>query len=264
MDLNGIAALLVAAMVLVMFLGRYRPQINVEEVLCRTGTRIMPPEEQDATRMKIIQAGISITPEFLYGIKALLATGCILTSVLFILSLSLNWIALALLAPILYFVPDWWLSRKRARRQTEIKLALSDFSKMLAIALTAGAHLILALSEAAKAVGGSLKEEINITIKDHNAGKPISEALLDMAKRTDVDELNALVRTLSQAHAQGAQLAETMTAYSEQMRMVRKFETMEQAGKLSVKMVLPVLVFVLMPVLMVIGYPAVYSLKQAF
>lgn len=269
LNLNAIAGVLVGVAVALPIIGKNKPQVDMTQVLCRTGIRLLTPEEQNSMQMKLVQAGVDTTPEYLYGMKAILASGTILISFLFMMMFSTNWLSLALIAPILYFIPDLWLNKKRAARQGMIKMSLSDFAKWLAVALTAGTNLLTALSEAAKAIaskpgGIPLRDEVELTIKDHNAGKPLVESLYDMAIRTDVEELNSLVSTINQAYLQGAPLAETVSAYSSQMRMVRKFEAMEQAGKLSIKLIPIVLVFILVPILIVIGYPAVYSLMQAF
>ncbi len=261
MELTAAAAILTGSAILLPSVKRV-PKINTTEVLCRTGVRVATPEEQSLLQLRITQAGINIKPEWFMGLKVFTAGGWLILT-LPLLILSKSWLILTLFAPLFYFLPDWWLKNKRAARQSAIKLSLADFTIMLSTTLSAGAGLLTALRESARGAGGPLKDEIDLTIRDHLSGKPLMDALMDMSVRTDVDELNSLVRTLNQVYSHGSPLAETMQSYSEQMRLVRKFETMDAAGSLSVKMVIPVLFFILVPCIAVIAYPAVYALMQA-
>lgn len=169
-----------------------------------------------------------------------------------------------MIAPVLYFVPDFWLSDKISRRKSEIRLNLSDYTLYLSTALSAGSDIRLALSEAGRAVGGALKQETDRVLLECSTAMSLNDALNAMAERCDVDELRTLTRVLIQANRYGTPLADAMRAHSEQMRTVRRFEVMEAANKLSVKLVLPVLLFILGPCMIALDYPAMVSLMSAY
>jgi len=231
--------------------------------LCRTGTRILSEEERSVISLKIVQAGLNIKPEWFQGLKMFLAGVVVLLCVPLML-ISFNFLFLLPLALVLYLLPNAWLNSKRKARQSNIRRSLSEFTLLLSTVLTSGVNLITGLKEASNATGGPLRDEVERAIKNHMVGENLIDALANMAKRTDVDDLNSLVRTLNQASVSGSSLAETMQSHSEQMRLVRKFETMEQAGKLSVTMIFPVMIFILIPCMMVFGYPAMYALMRTF
>lgn len=238
-------------------------KVDIKEVLCRTGTRVLSPEEHSSLQSKISQAGLDIDPHWIQGLRVVLAGGIILITIP-LLFISLNYLAFVLLSPLLYYFPIYWLNKRTKARQAQIKLALSEFTILLSTTLTAGANLQAGMRASANAISGPLKDEINNTMKAYGSGQPFSEALLDMARKVDVDELTSLVQTLVQIHDKGAPVAETMKAYSKQMRITKKFATMEQAGKLSVTMLFPIVIFMLLPFLAVVLYPAGYAISNAF
>jgi len=236
---------------------------DIEEVLCRTGIRALSAEENNTLQIKINQAGLNTSPQLIQGTRVVLA-GVIILLTLFLTLSSPNALILLLLAPILYYFPILKINKKIKTRQTQIKQTLSEFTLLLSTTLTAGTNLQSGIRIAANAIDGPLKDEINNALRSYGAGQPFSEALLDMCRRTDIDELSSLVQTLIQIHDKGAPISETMKAYSTQMRTTKKFATMEQAGKLSVSMLFPIIIFMLLPFLAVVLYPAGHAISNAF
>lgn len=264
MDISITAGVLTSGAVLLSVLSQRQFQKpDIKEVFCRTGTRVLTPEENSTLQTKIAQAGLDIDSHWIQGLRVVLAGGLVLL-IIPLLLVSLNFLAFILLMPLLYYLPVLWLNKKIKARQAQIKLSLSEYTILLSTTLTAGANLQAGMRTSANAVNGPLKDEINNAMKAYGSGQPFSEALLDMARRVDVDELSALVQTLVQIHDKGAPVAETMKAYSKQMRITKKFATMEQAGKLSVSMLFPIVIFMLLPFLAVVLYPAGYAISNAF
>lgn len=269
-DTAIVSALLVGAAVALPPLARLIPsnRAQASEVFCRTGLRWSSEEERSKYARKLAQAGIDRKPEWFTGMRLSLL-GVFLIACVPMLLLGMNLFWMVLLAPFLYAAPDIWLNGKISKRKSEIRLALPDYTLFLSTALAAGTDIRLALREAAGAVGGPLKEEteralLDSDVSDIKKARTFGDALSDMAERCDVDELRALVRVLAQADRYGTPLATIMRDHSEQMRTARRFEVMESANKLSVKLVFPVLMFLLGPCMIAIGYPALVSLLSSF
>lgn len=264
LDVAAVAALLTGGAVLLPSLGRFASvnRVRASEVFCRTGLKLSSSEEQSSLAKKLAQAGIKEKPEWFLGLRFSLVGGFLVLYIpLLFMGADIFW--LVLLAPILYFVPNAWLNSRIARRKSEIRLALADFTLFLSTALSAGSDIRLALREAAGGAGGALQEEVERALLESSTGKRLSDALDEVADKCDVDELRTLARVLNQALRYGSSLAEVMQAHSEQMRTARKFEIVEAANKLSVKLVVPVLLFILGPCMIVLGYPAVVGLLKA-
>ena len=237
---------------------------RVHEVLCRTGVRLVSEEERTALGRKLAEAGLyDVSPDWFAGLRWALAGGfAALCLPLLLFGLDFFWVVF--LAPVLYVLPGAWLDSRISRRKSQIRLSLADFSVLFSTALSAGADVMLALEEAAKCVGGPLAEEVDRALKECQTGGSVTEALVGMAERCNVDELRGLVRAVVQSYRYGAPLAESVRAHAERMRSARRFEVMEAAGKLTVTMVVPVLLFMLLPSMLVLFYPAVVQLMQAF
>lgn len=264
MDISVAAGILTSMTILLSLLSQRRfKKPDIKEILCRTGTRVLNPQDNSVLQSKIRQAGLSIDPRLMQGLRVSLSGAIVLITMLLML-VSVNGLALILLAPLFYYLPLLWLNKKIKARQDQIKQTLSEFTILLSTTLTAGANLQAGMRTSANAIRGPLRDEINNVMKAYGSGQPFSEALLDIAGKVDVDELSSLVQTLVQIHDKGAPVAETMKAYSKQMRITKKFNTMEQAGKLSVSMLFPIVIFMLLPFLAVVLYPAGYAISNAF
>lgn len=264
-DTSIAAALLVGTAVALPALWNITPRDKnqLKEILTRTGVKWSSEEERGALGRKLVQAGLDIPPAMFAGLRVALSSGFVILCLpLMLLGLDLFWIIL--LSPALYFLPGIWLNGKVAERKSAVRQSLADFSVLFSTALAAGADLILALREAASGVGGPIAAELDHALREHGVGRNINDALMDMAERLDVDELRSLVRTIVQSYRYGTPLAQTMLDHSEQLRTVRRFEVMEAAGKLTVKLTIPVLIFMLVPCMIALGFPAAIALIEAF
>ncbi len=237
------------------------PQLDKKEVFTRTGVRLLSEEDKSLLSLQISRAGLDIQPEYFMGLKAGLTSLYLVTVVA--LSLISSWVLVsAVLAPAIYFLPGIWLKGKIQARKTELKKRLDDFAMYLSTALNSVPDLVDALNEAGKATGGIYEEEINTVLKENSSGKNLMDALVDMSIRTDIDELNSLISSISQIYVHGAKASDKMQEFADKIREGKRFDIMDQAGKVQIKLILVVLLFILVPILMVIGYPAAYSLMQ--
>jgi len=82
-------------------------------------------------------------------------------------------------------------------------------------------------------------------------GKSRTEALRELARRTGLDDIKALVAMLVQTERFGTSIAASLRIHSEDLRTKRRQRAEEMSAKTSVKMV-PALVFFIFPALMVV------------
>lgn len=266
MDSAVIASLLVGTAVGMPLYQKFRPKINTEEVLCRTGLRVINEEEKSLIQLKITRAGLDISPEYHYGMKAILAAGYLTILAVISIIFSLPFIAFILLLPgaaIGWSYPNMKLNKTISARQSEVRRKLDDFATYLSTALNSMPDIGSALYEAGNATGGVFQSEIEKVMKENASGKNLSDALYDWAYRMDVTEISTLVSAINQIYVKGAPAAEKMKEYADQIRMTKRYELMEAAGKLSIKLIFVVTFFMLIPLLMTIGYPSIVSLLKA-
>ncbi|HKU26526.1 MAG TPA: type II secretion system F family protein [Candidatus Sulfotelmatobacter sp.] len=164
-----------------------------------------------------------------------------------------------------FFLPRFALKRMIRHRQQRIRLGLPDALDLTVICVEAG----LALDQALMRVGQDLhhahpdlSEEFHLVNLEMRAGKPRAEALRNLVDRTGVDDIRALVGTLIQTDRFGTSVAQALRVHSDSLRTERRQRAEEQAAKTTIKMVPPLVIFVLPSIIFVTIGPAVIELVR--
>jgi len=164
-----------------------------------------------------------------------------------------------------FFLPRFVLKRMIRDRQRRITLALPDALDLTVICVEAG----LALDQALMRVGEDLhhahpdlSDEFHLVNLEMRAGKPRVEALRNLSERTGVDDIRALVGTLVQTDRFGTSVAQALRVHSDSLRTERRQRAEEQAAKTTIKMIIPLVVFVLPSIIFVTLGPAVIELVR--
>jgi tight adherence protein C len=172
----------------------------------------------------------------------------------------------AIAAGALGFVGPWiYLSRTARRRQSEIARQLSDVLDLLVVCVEAG----LGLFEAIKIVGTecerqqqAIGRELALVSSEISAGASLGQALRNLAERTAVEDIKPLAATLIQSEQLGAQIAPALRASSDALRTRRRLRAEEAAQKTTIKILFPLVLFILPSMLMVIMGPAVLQIVK--
>jgi tight adherence protein C len=164
-----------------------------------------------------------------------------------------------------FFLPRFLLKRMISERQQRIRLALPDALDLTVICVEAG----LALDQAMMRVGEDLhhahpdlSNEFHMVNLEMRAGKPRAEALRNLVDRTGVDDIRSLVGTLVQTDRFGTSIAQALRVHSDSLRTERRQRAEEQAAKTTIKMVLPLVLFILPSILIVTLGPAMIQLYR--
>jgi tight adherence protein C len=166
-----------------------------------------------------------------------------------------------------FFLPRFLLKKKLQERQRRIRLGLPDGLDLTVICVEAG----LSLDQAMMRVGNDLSHahpelsaEFHLFDLETRAGKPRVEALRNLADRTGVDDLRSLVATLIQTDRFGTSVAQALRVHSDSLRTERRQRAEEQAAKTTVKMIIPLVLFVMPSLIFVTVGPAVIQLLHIF
>ncbi len=166
-----------------------------------------------------------------------------------------------------YLLPELWLTRKVRRRQHRLRLALPDALDLLVVCVEAGLGLdqaILRVGQELTITHPDLTDELRMLNLEMRVGKKRIDALRELALRTGVDDIKALVAMLIQTDRFGTSLAQSLRVHSDTLRTKRRQRAEEAAAKTTVKMV-PPLVFCIFPALFVVILgPAVITLARQF
>jgi tight adherence protein C len=215
------------------------------------------------TRAWMIQAGLrdAMHVNYYFGVRVLLAVAGFAGVALF--SGFDDPFLLVGVPGLGFFLPRFVLKRMIKDRQQRIRLALPDALDLTVICVEAG----LALDQALMRVGQDLhhahpdlSDEFHLVNLEMRAGKPRADALRNLVDRTGVDDIRSLVGTLIQTDRFGTSVAQALRVHSDSLRTERRQRAEEQAAKTTIKMVPPLVIFVLPSIIFVTIGPAVISL----
>jgi tight adherence protein C len=153
-----------------------------------------------------------------------------------------------------YLLTSMGLARLAKRRQHRIRLALPDALDLLVVSVEAGLGLdqaILRVAEELAFAHPDLADELRLVNLEMRAGTGRSEALKNLANRTDVEDVASLVAMLVQTDKFGTSVAQSLRVHSDTVRTKRRQRAEEAAAKTGVKMVFP-LVFCIFPAIWVV------------
>ena len=180
----------------------------------------------------------------------------------------LNVVFVPLLAAVVgYLLPELWLMWRVQARQHRLRLALPDALDMLVICVEAGLGLDQALMRVAQELRithPQLSEELQLVNMEMRVGKTRLEAMRELARRTGVEDIKALVAMLIQTERFGTSIAQSLRVHSDDLRMKRRQRAEEMSAKTTVKMVPPLVFFIFPALMVVILGPAVIMLMRQF
>jgi len=154
------------------------------------------------------------------------------------------------------YAPIFLLNRASEARKVAIQKALPEFLDMVASTVQAGLALNAALAYAVEAARGPLGDEIKEALSEIRLGRARADALKAVGERTNHPALRNALRVMTQAERLGANVAKLLTDLAEDARHQRLMLVEEMAGKLPVKMVFP-MVFFMIPAIFTIIFGTV-------
>ncbi len=244
--------------------------VSAVSILRRLGA-YMPSSETETAglRKELIRAGIrseGAVPVF-YGLR--------IVSTLVMLALSLSMQPRignnpAMRMAVLLFgcasgwiLPRFFLEKKTARRQTVLRLSLPDALDLMVVTIEAGLGLDQAIQYVSRELEVShpvLSEELSLVTLEMRAGKRRSEALRNFAERTGESEIRKLVAILIQNDRFGTSMGESLRAHADFLRVQRRQQAEERAGKVGVKLVFPIFFFILPSMMVVAAGPGILQI----
>ena len=150
-----------------------------------------------------------------------------------------------------FFLPDLLVYNAGIKRQDELRRGLADALDMLTVCVEAGQGFDSALMQVARSVTGPVAGEFTRVLQEIQIGKPRGEAFSSLSRRTNVPEVKTFVTALVQADRMGLPIGSVLREQAQQMRLVRRQRAEEQAQKVPVKILFP-LMLCIMPALFVV------------
>lgn len=234
---------------------------------------VMPKsaEEMSTLREKLAQAGFRRED----ATKYFLASKTILGIALLVIALVIGWgggyeprkaISIAAFAGGLGFLlPNLWLALARSQRAEKVRNGLPDSLDLLVVSVESGLALDAGLqrvSDEMRNVHPELSEELQIATLETQMGVPRSEALENMSRRCGVSEMRALVAVITQAEKFGTSVAKALRTQADALRVKRRQKAEERAQKTTVKLMLPLILFIFPSIFVVLLGPAAMKIYE--
>ena len=165
-----------------------------------------------------------------------------------------------------FFVPDFWLNIAIKNRRERIRLSLPDGLDLLSICIEAGLGLdqaIVRLGQELRVSHRDLSEEFLQVNFEQRAGTPRLEAWKAFAERADVESVRSFVGMLVQTERFGTPISKSLSTFSDGLRTQRRQKAEELAAKTTIKLVLPLALFIFPDTFIVTVGPAVITVIRS-
>jgi tight adherence protein C len=162
-------------------------------------------------------------------------------------------------------IPTFWVTRRARMRTRLITHELSDVLDLMIVCVEAGLgiHESIALvgRECARH-GREIGAELMTVSREIGSGASFGEALRRLSDRLGIEELKPLAATMIQSEQLGAQVAPSLRANSDALRAKRRLKAEASAQKATVKILFPLVIFVLPAMLLVIVGPSLIHIVK--
>lgn len=224
------------------------------------------------TRKLLLQAGRAASEEDVIKyetqriVNVILA--CVVCLALIILLFSNTiFIACALLLLLVYRLPEMKLKREIKVRKKEFMRHLPDAVDLISICVQAGLSLdasFARVSEEFALSSQTVSIEFDRLNKDILAGLNRQEAYKNLVLRNENPDLQSFVALLIQTDKLGTSISQSLDAFCDALRTKKRQRIEELSQQASTKMTIPMVLFLLPSIFIVILYPAIQKIMEAF
>ena len=161
-----------------------------------------------------------------------------------------------------FIIPEYWLSKRVAKRSTEMVLQLPDALDLLTISVEAGLGFDAALSKVVEKMSGPLVDEFRQALAEVRMGRARRDALRDIVARSESRPIANFIGAIVQAEQLGVPIAKVLQIQSQQLRIERRQRAEEAAAKAPIKMLFPMVGCIFPTIFIVILGPAVVTVVR--
>lgn len=177
---------------------------------------------------------------------------------------KISLIALGAVVP--FFVPNLIVLHQVRRRREEIRQYLPDVVDLLEICVSSGIGLDMAwnlVSQEIHHVSRVLGTAMDLSNFEMHLGASRTEAMRSMALRTGADQMSSLAAILVQSERFGTSVAAALKEFAASMREERRMTAEENAEKMAVKMIIPMVLCIFPAVVVVTIGPAAINIVRS-
>jgi tight adherence protein C len=162
-----------------------------------------------------------------------------------------------------FWLPDLLLFNAGLKRQEALRRSIPDALDMLTVCVEAGLGFDAGLAQVARNADGPIAGEFARLLREMQIGKSRVVAFQDLSARTTVPELRIFVSALVQSDKLGIPLAGVLREQSSEMRVKRRQRAEEQAQKVPVKILFPLLLCIFPALFVVLVGPGAIQIAHS-
>lgn len=222
----------------------------------------------EAIRKQLRFAGMFMDPADFQFIKQAFLIGTVFVTLVVVIAVDMSPMIMLLVLAIGVLLgvmgPTMYLRSRVSGHQNGIKKQLPDAMDMLCVCIEAGLGFDAALLKVSQKLSGPFIDELMIVYREIQMGRTRREALQNLCDATNLDELKTFASALVQAEQLGIPINNVMRSQSEQLRVERSQAAKEKGMKASIKMLIPMLLFIFPVVFIILMGPTVLNIIDTF
>ena len=164
-----------------------------------------------------------------------------------------------------WLLPGIVLHKLVKRYRQKLQDALPDTVDLLGIVLGTGLALDQAMtrvSEEMQFIYPELASEFYTVVMQVKAGQDRSKAFNQLVRRTGIEDIKSLAAMIIQSERFGTSLSQALKVYAEALRTRRRLRAEATVGKAGIKMLFPVVLFILPALFVITLVPGVLSVLR--
>jgi tight adherence protein C len=161
-----------------------------------------------------------------------------------------------------WLLPKQVLYRLAARYKRRLTEALPDTVDLLGIVLGTGLALdqaMMRVSEEMQHIYPELANEFYTVVMQVKAGQERTKAFSQLVRRTGIEDLKSLAAMIIQSERFGTSLSQALKVYADALRTRRRLKAEAAIGRAGIKMLFPIVLFILPPLFIVTLVPGLLS-----
>ncbi|MCY4727548.1 type II secretion system F family protein [Nocardioides sp. STR2] len=163
-----------------------------------------------------------------------------------------------------YLLPNILLYNAGSKRETLMRKALPDALDLLTVSVEAGLGFDAAVGRVAQNTEGPLSQEFQRLLQEMQIGRGRVESMRAMAERSSLEDLRSFCTSMVQADSLGIPIGRVLRIQSQEMRTKRRQRAEEKAQQVPVKIMVPLVLFILPCLFLVVMGPAAIGIMDAF
>jgi tight adherence protein C len=236
--------------------GKRRPLDSLAGRLGDIAARRFERFSENEVRVKLVSAGMfGTSPRKVLGYQVLLAIGLAVITLWVVPVMGgsgiLTVVAAVAAGVFGWFAPMAYVDRRMRQRFHKIDRQMPELIDLLVVTIEAGLGILASMRVASDGLADPLGQELRLTLQEQRMGLSVFEAIDSLGRRADTPNMRIFVRALIQGEKLGVSIGMTMRNVALEMRKRRKAAVEEQAQKMPIKLLFP-LVFLVFPAIMIV------------